>query len=221
MKFSIPSRKASAVCVAILVAVQAGAAPLAPNGGGLATAEPDPITATPVYSTSISWGTPSLFSGTLTSSVLTNDANNVLGGLTFTYQLTLDSTSSFVASGLTIGGFSLFLTDVSYQTPLNGGVAPLLVSRSPSGQDIQFDFKPYLGGSFLGPGQYSALLVVQTDALSWSESSATVIDSVGFGPFLTVAPVDVLAVPEPSAFALVLLGLSGLGWMRARSKRHA
>lgn len=197
-------------CAAFILqpAPQAIAAPLLPGTTILAAPEPDPIGGTTVFSTNVLWGTPGLFSGTLTSTVLSGDASNHFGpgALTFTYDLTLDLGSTHVASGLTVGGYGLFLTDASFQP--GPGVAPILVGRDPSGQDAQFDFKPFLTGSYILPGQYSAHLVVQTDATSWSGSAATVIDSVGYGPFYTLAPTDVLnPVPEPTTAALGLLGV--------------
>lgn len=230
MKFDLPLSKplaAFAFCSAAFLLQpipQASASPLAPGGGIFAPGESDPVSATTLFTTNVAWTSQTAaFSGTLTSSVLQNDANNSLGGLTFTYELTLDSSSQIQASHLAIGGFAGFLTDVSYQTPASG-VVPLIVARQSDGNTVDFNFQPLspFGGAYISPGEYSALLVIQTDASTWSFSNASIQDHVASSTVFTLAPTDALnPVPEPSAAALALLGLVSAFYLRQTKPVHA
>lgn len=148
------------------------------------------------------------FSGTLTTSVISGDVSNPWGGLTFTFLLHNNGANSI--GRLTLNDFAGFLTDVSYQTPLIGQ-APTFVDRSGSGDIIGFNFIPApIGIGSLGAGADSALLVVQTNALAYRTSIASVIDG-------TVASVATFApVPEPSSLMLFTLGASAmlLAWRK-------
>jgi hypothetical protein len=224
MKFALPFSKSFGAFVCCCAAFilhpcpQAVASTLAPGGSISLVGEPDPVTATTVFTTNVSWSYPSFpFAGTLTSSVLQNDASNPLGGLTFTYRLTLDSANLTQASQLTIGGFAGFLVDASYQSPVDG-IAPTGAKRSgvfDLGQTIRFDFDTSGG---LLPNENTALLVIQTDAANWSFTGASIQDHVAVSGVLTVAPSDALnPVPEPTTATLGLLGvLSTLCFRRKR-----
>src|SRR5882724_11740466 len=68
--------------------------------------EVNPVGATTLFSTNVSWGASFSFSGELVSSVLTNDTSNPFGGLTFTYQFFMDTNSAHSASQISIGDFA-------------------------------------------------------------------------------------------------------------------
>jgi len=140
--------------------------------------------------------------GTVISSVYSGDASNPFGGLTFTYQVIADLTSTAAVEFLTSGNFGNFLTDVSYDDQANfaavGGVVPNFASRSLNGNVISFNFFPGVLG-----GQYSALLVVQTDAMAYAPSVASVINATA----ITVPSLAPVPVPEPGAFALAGFGV--------------
>lgn len=202
-------------CGAVLMLqpiLRAGASPIGPGGSIFTHTEPDPIGGTTLFSTNVSWASLYSFSGTLTSTVLAGDASNPFGlsALTFTYELTVDSTSTHSVSALTVGNFLNFQTDVSAQLPTNG-IMPFYVTRSQEspgvGENIQFHFSPLplMSAPEIAPGEYSTVLVVQTDATVWDFSIASVLNSSAAANILTLAPVT--AVPEPSAAALGLLGL--------------
>ena len=189
----------------------------------LASAEPDPIGATYLYSTNVSWGASFSFSGTLTTSVLTNDSSNPFGlnDLTFIYQFSISSNTGPVnhpGTQISIGNFSTFLTDVSYQA--GTGIVPFQVNRSgesvTEGDTIEFGFSQLTGFSFVKPGTNSAVLVVQTSATLWQQSIASITDSSAFPNIPTLAPVDV--VPEPTTVALFSFGVVGIVGMKRRFK---
>ncbi|MDE3099838.1 MAG: hypothetical protein KGJ88_10220 [Verrucomicrobiota bacterium] len=197
-----------AMCSLGAVFFWAGAAqatPLAPGGFlSPAPAEPDPIGGSVLYTTSVGWG-PSLsgLGGTLTSSVLTGDASNPYGGLTFTYQFNIAPVATDSASGIALGGFAGFLTDVSFR--LASGVAPTYVTRSGSGDDVTFNFFT----PDVVPGQSSALLVVQTDAHSWKHGITSIIDHSAVPNIGTLIP----AVPDAANTGwLLCIGLCALAF---------
>jgi hypothetical protein len=115
---------------------------------------------------------------------------------------------------MTVSSFDAFLTDVSMNTNLAFGINPSNFSRSNegggSGQVIRFHFL----NPNLDPGDVSALLVVQTSALSWQTTTAGLID----GETLNVAALAPLAIPEPGVGALLLLALGGLGVRKLRRR---
>lgn len=155
-----------------------------------------------------------VISGTLVSSVFLFDAANPYGagtngGLTFTYQLSIASSSPDASSEMTVSSFSSFLTDVSYNT-VGSDVNPSNFSRSSGGDTVRFIFL----SQPVGDGQSSALLVVQTDAVAYHPTMAGIID----GLTVNVASLAPIAVPEPTSGALILLGLGLVGLCLRRSK---
>jgi hypothetical protein len=194
----------------LLVAPFARADMLAP---GQTTAAPPQ--ADPIGGVVIAGGVPvsfssATFSGTLTSSVIQGDASNPYGGLTFTYLLTNDPASPDQIERLTINGFGLFPTDVNWQ--IGPGLTPKSVDRSLGGSVVGFSFLglPFGAGTLL-PGQFSALLVVQTNSVLYVPSYASVIDG-------SVSSVSSFApLPEPATLsALALGGLALLGRRRSQ-----
>jgi len=165
-----------------------------------------PLGGTTITSISIPFASTS-FTGILTSSVIGGDVSNPLGGLTFTYQYSIN-TGPDSSGGISLGGFGSFLTDVGYQTPATG-VTPAVENRSTTGDNIDFFF------SSIPVGQSSALLVVQTSAQTFGINTSTVLDSTG-SPFVNeLAPVS---VPEPTSVVCFLLGLGVLASTRRLKK---
>jgi hypothetical protein len=148
------------------------------------------------------------FSGTLTTTVITGDTSNPLGGLTFTYLLTNNQGSVNAIGRLTVTDFSSWLTDASFQT--GPGLAPAYVDRAGTGDVIGFSFQgPPLGASQLLGGMTTTLLVVQTNAPAFVPAIASVIDG-SVAQAATFSP-----VPEPATMSLLALG----GLLLARRRR--
>jgi hypothetical protein len=178
--------------------------PLAPGGGGFITSgEAGPIGGSVVTSIDIPFSTAS-FTGDLISTVIGGDTSNPLGGYTFTYQYTIASGPDS-SEGISLGGFSGFLTDVGYQAPTTG-VAPVLVSRSMNGDNIEFNFVPQIN-----PGETSALLVIQTAVQVFNVGTSTVLDNTGSPHVAILSPAT---VPEPTSVGCFLLGLGALIFTR-------
>ena len=171
---------------------------------------------------------PTAFSGVLDSWVLSGDTNNPLHGLDFVYRLTNSTTSNDAIHRMTVNGFGNFLVDAGYlnsgATPTGGvvagGLTPTLVDRGLApGDNAGFGFLQSLvsGIAFdsLDPGMTSRYLVLYTNATSYGNSMASVIDG-SVASAATFAP-----VPEPETYALMLAGLGLMGFVgRRRSKKN-
>lgn len=147
------------------------------------------------------------FSGVLTSQVLMGDTSNLLGGLTFTYRVSNNQGSQNVEARLTVNGYTGWTTDGGYQIPLTG-LSPALADRQ-TADVVGFSFlSAPLGVGPIQPGQQSTLLVVQTNAPTWTGSFASVIDG-------TVATIPTFG-PAPEPATLTLLALSAAALIRRR-----
>ena len=187
------------LCVACAPFAQA--APLIVGGSIFPTpAEPDPVGGQTVCGPLVAPYSTATFSGTLTSAVIFGDTTNPYGGLTFTYVVSNDASSSNVNARLSVNGYDGFLTDASYQVPASG-VVPTYVDRQLPGDVVGFSFLGMpVGFGAIEPGQSSSLLVIQTNATTCSNSFASVIDGA-IATIPTYAP-----APEPTALALLSLG---------------
>lgn len=210
---------AAALCVA---GSQAHAVSLPANSSVLSTGAAVPVGGVTLVGGSPIAFTAATFSGTLTSSVISGDTSNPYGGLTFTYLLSNDAASAHAIGRLTINDFASFLVTANYQTP-TGGQLPTLFDRSSGpGDTVGQSFiapiaaLPGFGQGTLAPGSTSALLVLQTDAIRFQPTLASVIDG-SVASVWTYAPE--LNVPEPSTLALAAIGFVGLiGWQRRRQR---
>lgn len=186
------------------------AAPL--NTGGTlfpAPGEPDPVGAALVISSGPLGFASANYTGTLTSNVYTNDASNPfgLGALTFTYLVADDASSINSLERLTVNGYTGWLTDASWQTS-STGVVPTLIDRG-SADVVGFSFAGFGPGVIL-PGQHSALLVVQTNATTYTGTIASVQDG-------TIAQVATYSpAPEPATLALTAMGLLAVARRRRK-----
>ena len=211
------SNEAAVVAVGLLLSAAgfAEAAPLTAVPPGFLSpvpAETDP----PASSTLIAGGTPTAFSGFGFSGVLVSSVyrGNSFGpdALTFTYQLSNDAASFNTLHRFTISSFASFLTDVSIQT---GGLPPSLADRS-TPDVVGFSFLDGIGQGPLLPGGQSSLMVIETDSLAFTPSTASVIDGSTAG-VPSFAPLP--AIPEPATWALGVMGLVGLLGLARRARR--
>ena len=211
MKSSV-SNFFSLVGFAVLGVCTANAAALSPGSSISLTGEVDPVGGTTIGSISVPFVAPT-FSGTLVSKVISGDANNPFaGGLTFTYQLSNNSFSPDPIDRFTLSSYLGFSVDASYQIgSLVGGVLPTSVVRNPTGNQISFNFTGPFEGTLL-QGSSSSLLVLQTSATSFQNSFAAIINSSS----VNVATFAPLAVPEPAAATLLILGALSLAVRRKR-----
>jgi hypothetical protein len=160
-----------------------------------------------------------VFSGTLTTQVLSGDTTNPFsGGLTFTYLLSNDSTSVNSLNRVTLDNFSsLYSVDANYQSS-STGVIPTSFERDSLGDVIGVNFLSSVGPGVIPPGGHSRLLVLQTNATNYQSSSASIID--GSSATASTFVPSPTSVPEPSAILIGLLGTVGLGWVMVRRRRR-
>jgi hypothetical protein len=157
------------------------------------------------------------YSGNLVSSVLNNDTSNPFGlsALTFTYLISMDSSTLDPVSRFTISSFANYSTDASY-TSTGTDIIPSSVNRSSApGGVVRFSFDT----AILGAGTTSALLVIQTDASSWAVTQAGLVDGVGTLAN-SLAPAPVATVPEPNQIIIAGAGLLALLILRRGNKNQ-
>ena len=190
----------------------ANATPLLPGSSISLSAEPDPIGGIVIGSMSVPFVAPT-FSGTLISKVWSGAASPFPGGgLTFTYELSNNSFSPDPIDRFTLSSYLGFSVDASYQSgAVVSPVVPSSVVRNPSGNQISFNFTGPFEGTLV-PGSSSPILVLQTSATSYQNSFAAIINSSSVN-VATFAPV---AVPEPAAGALLVLGALSMFVRRKR-----
>ncbi len=184
---------------------------MAPGASLAASPEPDPIGGIVVGSTGpVPFATAS-YSGTLDSTVISGDAANPFGGLTFTYRLTNSAVSSGEINRLSVNDYAGFFVDASYQAP-TAGLPPTLMNRSGLGDVVGFNFVGApIGSGVLIPGTTGALLVVQTNATLFVPTLAAVLDGLG-----TMVPSLGPAVPEPCSVVLAGIGIVAVAFLRLR-----
>jgi hypothetical protein len=209
--------------VAALFAITAQAAPL-PPGSLVTTPTGLPTQNAPTggvkivdnfESAFVSQGS-GAYSGKLVTNVISGDTSNPLGGLTFTYELFNDQSSTHSLNRFTVNGWDSLNLDVVSGLPAPAGaVIPAFADREASGTSIGFSFvRAPIGPGALAPGQRSTTMVVYTNANVFVPTNAYVLD--GFpANMLTFAP-----VPEPSTMVLAGAGLAlTIAGMARRSRR--
>jgi hypothetical protein len=215
MKLSMFPKITSSLAALAASLSLAQAATLAPGGVIGMSLEVEPVGASPLATTNVSFSginfaNQVLISGNLVSSVWANDASSGLGGYTFTYQLFSSSSSLNSIDRLTLNSFSGFQTDVGYN---GAGIVPIRASR-PSNALIAFVFETIVGLPTLEPGMNSPILVIQTDASIWGVGNASIIDGATAN-IATFVPLGVV-IPEPTTAAFVVLGFAALSLRRKR-----
>lgn len=193
------------------LATAAFASPLAPNSSLFpAVPEANPVGGLVIASQTLPFAT-GLYSGTLTSQVISGDLSNPFGGLTFTFQLTNNATSTSAINRLTVNGYTSFLIDAS-SNGAGGTVAPVAIDRDAGGDVVGFSFVNVLPGFFrVQPGATSSLLVLQTNATDFRSNIASLIDG-------TVTQVGTYSPVIPTPGAMALVGLGTLAVARRRRK---
>jgi hypothetical protein len=212
MRSLIDRRSIVAVAVVLLSVSGALAAVLPPGGSVVPGATPSPTGATQLATTGAvafnSLVDPAAYSGTLTSTVYNNDANNPFGAnkLTFTYLLSNNANSRDAIERMVTNNFQGYQVDVA----INGaGRAPSTADRSASGVGVGWD---WTNAPAIIPGTSSTLLVVHSDATQFVPSTDNIINTF---PAL-VASLGPSPIPEPATLGLAGFGLLALARRRGK-----
>lgn len=138
------------------------------------------------------------FVATLTNMVL---RDNATGTLLFTYQVSNSAGSVDAIRRLSTTNFAGFTLDVS-STDFAGFTR---ADRSANGAVVGFiNFGPGDGSVSVDPGETSALLVIRTNAMAFTNGTTELIDGA-IASGVTFAPLAF--APEPGTFALAAVGL--------------
>ena len=137
-------------------------------------------------------------------------------GLYIDFEITLASgdVTEFTVpgySGLLVSGKQCGISNCGGSG--SNGVLTTSVSRSADGDDISFLFAGDLSGT-----AHSANLQLLTNATRFVDPFASFEDSNGD---IFLLPVVTLSVPEPSTWAMMILGFLGLSFRSFRGKRDA
>jgi hypothetical protein len=138
--------------------------------------------------------------------------------LDFVYQVINSATSTDNVGRVTAITFTGFQADVGYSTggePADGGtafptgtIAPGLVDRN-SADTIGFQFSSS-PSAVIPPGAASTVLVIETDAKTFSSGFVSIID----GGATNEAAFQPASAPEPGTALLLGLGMIGLAGVR-------
>ena len=218
MNINIKSRTVCVAAVAFCAAVApTHALPLGAGGSGVPT--PSTVPTSALLGTVVdTFAVNSILTGTVTTRVYDVDLlYNPLGGLTFTYDIVLDSNppNDDALARMSLEDWGGFDADARQFVDL-GEYAAVSADRSLGEDVIGFDFGTLgLPSTFVGPAT-SATLILASDALSFRLSDANFIDG-GVDTADTYAP-QLLSVPEGGA-TLVLMGAALSGLAMARRKK--
>jgi hypothetical protein len=214
--FLATSLSANAQLVDPVALTPGGSVSPLPNGGSTG----DVFTRTILYDQRQSFSfNNGLLAGTLRDRVIQYaDAPSALHpGLYFDYEfgLTSGSVSSFIVSGFGSFGTSVKICGISTCGGSGAdGVLATSGSRSSDGDELTF--------SFLSPvtaGEHSANLQIFSSASLFQDPLAFLINSEGNSFSLDVVGPAVAAVPEPSTWAMMILGFAGVSFMAYRRSR--
>jgi len=148
------------------------------------------------------------------------------GTLDFYWRIAPNADGDAVIDQLRIGGFSTFVTDGDWRNDGVGDVAPTNAvtfgDAFPDGY-VNFQFgSPIAGNDTNG----SVFFFLHTTATAFDESGSYDLTSPHtnalFGASRTYTPVALAGgAPEPGAWALMILGLGGIGALARRGRRPA
>jgi len=139
------------------------------------------------------------------------------GDLDFVYQVSNNSSfpNADSITAMSVASFDHFTTDVDY-VPNTGSVAPYDATRDLTGAVVGFDI--YSG---IAPTQNTDLLVIDTDATTFSMNGNAAVSDGGTGDAavnVPLASVSQESLPEPASLAILGVSVCGLTMTRPTRK---
>jgi PEP-CTERM motif len=146
------------------------------------------------------------------ATVFNLSANGASGA--YSGEVTIDTVTGTVVSGdINVAGFSPDFTSL-FLAFQDSDAAELFFAQSTTFPTNMFQFSLLNGGSFVGYDGGAISSVFVTEDCN-SSGGCNAFDGYFVDGSLTVAP----AVPEPSTWAMMILGFAGVGFMACRRSR--
>jgi hypothetical protein len=163
------------------------------------------------------------FTATMAAAVYLDPSNTFCAGcLDFVYQISNSSASTDSISRVTANSFAGALVDAGYSTsgePADGGTsfptgtfAPITVDRN-SSDTIGFQFSGVGIGNAVTPGGASTVLVIETNAQSFTAGSSSALDG-SIANFRAFEPTYSNQTPEPASALMLGFGIVALAGLR-------
>jgi hypothetical protein len=214
----------SSVCVAAAIAFS-GAAQAVVLVPGVTTPLPgtsaasDPSLAGTIIQDILTPFTMSTPGGAVTGDIQSRVVLAVDGTLDFYWRVINDPTSAGPVGVLRTGDFSTSSYNANFRTDGVGTVAPqtafLFVSPTPGFINWAFP-----GPQGLQPGQSSMFMFLDTNATSFAQTAIVDVASSDTTQISNlISTFGPSAVPEPSTWAMMLIGFIGLGFAFRQSRR--
>jgi hypothetical protein len=156
-----------------------------------------------------------ILSGQVQQSVVRSASD---GTLDFTWRIRPDGEGTLPVIALRLAGFGDFITDGDWRSDGLGAVAPAIARKFDTPGFVNFIFDQPVGP---GADQSSYFFFLKTSAVRYDESGSYDLlcahTECVTEAFATFAPSA--AVPEPAAWALMILGFGAMGGMLRRRTR--
>lgn len=159
-----------------------------------------------------------MVSGTVQSRVV---RSSVDGTLDFYWRVISDASSAGDIGSFRLGNFVAPEYNANWRSDGLGSVAPdaAYLFGTPYVGYVNYAFGHTAGDPYLTPGSESYFMFLDTSATSYGKTALYDLTDTDQSHISTSYATYAPAVPEPSAYAMLLLGLAGVGLAATRRRR--